>query len=61
MKTTLKLHLITLAGIAAGFGKLHRIGKLPVNFQVQTFYNVVTPDYGADWQLRFQVQFLFPK
>ena len=25
------------------------------------FYNVVKPDYGPDWQLRAQVQFLFPR
>ena len=42
-------------------GKIQRFGKLPVNFQLQAFYNVEKPDNGADWQLRFQVQFLFPK
>jgi len=25
------------------------------------FYNVATPNNGPDWQLRFQVQLLFPK
>jgi hypothetical protein len=44
-----------------GVGKIFHFGKLPVNTQIQAFYNVVTPDEGADWQLRFQVQFLFPK
>jgi FixJ family two-component response regulator len=34
---------------------------LPVNLQVQAFGNVVKQDYGPDWQLRFQIQFLFPK
>jgi hypothetical protein len=34
---------------------------LPVNTQLQAFYNAVKPDFAADWQLRFQVQFLFPK
>jgi hypothetical protein len=32
-----------------------------MNAQVQAFYNVVKPDIGPDWQLRFQLQFLFPK
>jgi hypothetical protein len=32
-----------------------------VNAQIQAFYNVETPDNGADWQLRLQWQFLFPK
>jgi hypothetical protein len=34
-----------------------------VNVQAQAFYNVVKPDDDptADWTLRLQVQFLFPK
>jgi hypothetical protein len=38
------------------------LGKQPINIQLQAFDNVVTPNRsGADWQLRFQVQFLFPR
>jgi len=38
------------------------LGKLPINLQLQAFDNVVTPNRsGADWQLRFQAQLLFPK
>jgi hypothetical protein len=44
-----------------GVGKLFRIGRLPVNTQLQAFYNVEKPEFGADWSLRFQFQFLFPK
>jgi len=49
--------------VGGGGGKLSRVGKvgLPVNIQLQSFYNAVTPDTGPDWQLRFQVQLLFPK
>ncbi|MDX2513388.1 MAG: hypothetical protein QNK25_15180, partial [Desulfobacterales bacterium] len=48
--------------IGGGFGRLFRIGKLPVNTQIQAFYNVEKPDVlGPDWTLRFQVQFLLPK
>lgn len=47
--------------VGGGFGKLQKFGKLPVNFQLQAFYNVESPKNGADWQLRFQMQFLFPK
>jgi len=49
--------------VGGGGGKLWRIGKvgLPVNTQIQAFYNAVTPDIGPDWQLRFQVQILLPK
>jgi hypothetical protein len=42
-------------------GKVQRIGKLPINFSVQAFYNAEKPKFGADWSTRFQVQFLFPK
>ena len=47
--------------IGGGVGKIFRIGKQPVNGQVSAYYNVETPEYGADWQLRLQLQFLFPK
>jgi len=49
--------------VGGGGGKLWRIGKvgLPVNTQIQAFYNAVMPDIGPDWQLRFQVQILLPK
>jgi len=48
--------------IGGGVGKIQRFGKLPVNFQLAAYDNVKTPDaLGADWQLRFQVQFLFPR
>ncbi len=44
-----------------GIGKIFKIGSLPVNGQISAYYNAVKPDYGADWQLRVQLQFLFPK
>jgi hypothetical protein len=46
-----------------GGGKLWRVGKvgLPVNTQVQGFYNAIRPDNSAEWQLRFQVQLLLPR
>ena len=48
--------------IGGGVGKIIKIDKLPINTSLQAFRNVVTPHRGgADWQLRFQVQFLFPK
>lgn len=48
--------------VGGGIGKIQRFGKLPVNLQLGAYYNVVTPETsGADWQLRFQIQFLFPK
>ncbi len=46
--------------IGAGGGKLFFLGRLPVNIQSQAYYFVAKPDIGPDWQLRVQVQFLFP-
>lgn len=43
-----------------GGGKLLFLGKLPVNLQSQVYFNVVKPDIGPDWTLRFQMQFLLP-
>jgi hypothetical protein len=47
--------------IGGGVGKILRLGKLPINAQLAAYGNVVKPDNGADWQLRFQVQLMFPK
>ncbi len=45
-----------------GFGRVFRIGRQPVNAQVQAFYNVEKPDdIGPDWSTRLQLQFMFPK
>ena len=44
-----------------GVGKIFKIGKQPLNAQVQAFYNVEKPDGGAGWTLRLQLQLLFPK
>ena len=45
----------------AGFGKIFKIGKQSINGSAQAYYNVDKPTYGADWTLRLQLQFLFPK
>ena len=48
--------------VGGGVGKLFKVGKLPINTQLQGFYNAETTSKDAsDWQLRFQVQFLLPK
>ena len=48
--------------LGGGVGKIFRIGKQPINAQLSLYNNVVTPDdYGADWQVRAQIQFMFPK
>ena len=45
-----------------GIGKAMKMGKTPFVAQVHAYYNVEKPDdYGEDWQMRFQVQWLFPR
>ena len=46
--------------MGGGVGKLFKLGKLPVNTQLQAYYNAERPKYASDWQLRFQIQFLLP-
>jgi hypothetical protein len=47
--------------VGGGVGRLFRLGKLPINASLQAFDYVEKPEFGADWELRAQVQFLFPK
>ena len=47
--------------VGGGIGKIFHFGKLPVNSTLQAYYNVEKPEYGADWQIRAQVQLMFPK
>jgi len=47
--------------IGGGVGKIFHLGKLPVNTQLSAYYNVAKPDLGANWQIRAQVQLMFPK
>jgi hypothetical protein len=32
-----------------------------LNLQAGAYWYAVTPDFGPDWQLRLQAQFMFPK
>ena len=47
--------------VGGGIGKIFHFGKLPVNTQIGAYYNVEKPEFGADWQIRAQVQLMFPK
>ena len=47
--------------LGGGVGKIFRIGTQPMNGQISAYYNVVRPDNGATWQLRVQLQLMFPK
>ncbi len=48
--------------VGGGFGKIFRIGTRPINASLQGYYNVEEPDdFGPEWSIRFQLQFLFPR
>jgi hypothetical protein len=47
--------------LGGGLGRVFNIGAQPVNMSLQAYDNVITTNGGADWQLRFQVQLLFPQ
>lgn len=49
--------------VGGGVGKVFRIGTQPMNASVQAYYYAIAPDslQAADWQLRIQLGFLFPK
>jgi hypothetical protein len=46
--------------VGAQAGRVIKLGgKLPINLAIGAYYNVVRPEYGATWQLRTQVTFIF--
>jgi hypothetical protein len=47
--------------IGGGIGHIFHFGRLPVNTQVAAYYNIAKPDFGPNWQIRAQVQLMFPK
>lgn len=47
--------------LGAGVGRLFFIGKMPFNGQVGYYNHVVAPDNGPEWQLRVQLNLLFPQ
>ena len=47
--------------LGLGYGKIFKLGNAPVNGQISLYHNVEAPTGQADWQLRLQLQFMFPK
>jgi hypothetical protein len=47
--------------MGGGVGKIFHFGKLPVNTSLVAYYNVARPEFAPNWNLRFQVQLMFPK
>jgi hypothetical protein len=47
--------------LGMGIGQVMRIGNQPVNIQASAYYNVERPDNAAKYQIRLQIQLMFPK
>jgi hypothetical protein len=47
--------------LGAHVSQIIPIHKVPVNFLLGAYYNIVKPDNGPDWSIRFQIALLFPK
>jgi len=47
--------------LGLGVGHIFHLGKLPLNTQIGAYYNAVRPDDAANWQVRIQLQVMFPK
>jgi len=50
-----------LVPLGLGIGQITRLGKQPVNLQAAFYYNVERPDGAPSYQVRLQIQFMFPK
>ncbi|OGT82528.1 MAG: hypothetical protein A3H91_03580 [Gammaproteobacteria bacterium RIFCSPLOWO2_02_FULL_61_13] len=49
-----------LVPLGGGVGKIFAIGGQRVSVSVESYYHIVSPEIGPDWQLRFQLTFLYP-
>lgn len=56
-------HQRWLVPFGGGFGKVVRVGKLPVIPSVEAYYNAIRPDvpFFPNWQVRLNVGFVFPR
>jgi hypothetical protein len=50
-----------LVPLGLGIGQITRFGGQPVNVQASFYYNVEAPQQAPDWQVRLQLQLMFPK
>jgi len=47
--------------LGLGYGKIFKLGNTPVNGQISLYHNVKRRTDDAEWQLRVQLQFMFPR
>ncbi|MGH8120479.1 MAG: neuromedin U [Gammaproteobacteria bacterium] len=49
-----------LVPLGGGFGRIFTIDNQRISALLESYYHVRSPEIGPDWQLRFQVSFLYP-
>jgi hypothetical protein len=47
--------------LGLGIGQIMKFGDQPMNLQAAAYYNVARPDGASNWNLRLQIQWLFPR
>jgi len=47
--------------LGLSIGQIMKFGNQPVNLQAGAYYNVERPTGAPEWNIRLQLQFLFPK
>ena len=47
--------------LGLGIGQVMKLGEQPVNLQAAAYYNVERPDGAPTWNIRLQLQLLFPR
>ena len=47
--------------IGGGIGKTVMNGRMPIHFTLEAYHYLEQPSSGADWQLTFEIHFLFPE
>lgn len=47
--------------IGGGISQILKFGEVPVKVGVSGYYNLVKPDYGAEWQMQLQFTLILPE
>jgi hypothetical protein len=47
--------------LGGGVGRVFHIGKQAINAKLAAYHMAESPTNGPEWQMQFQVSFLFPK
>ncbi|MCP4994349.1 MAG: hypothetical protein GY934_11275 [Gammaproteobacteria bacterium] len=47
--------------VGGGFGRVLKLGDMPVNVNMQAYEMIESPEAGRDWELKLQFQLMFPK